>query len=934
MTDIELSAADDNKTSGQDIQVFVSYSRADAAFVEKLSRGLAVLGITALVDRKDIADLEAWWSRIQGLIEAAHAVVFVLSARWLTSDVCRKELTQAAELGKRLAPIVIDPAIGRPPDELGRINWLTFGSDDFEAKVDRLAVGLKTNIDWIREQTRLIGTASQWDRTGRPDGALLRGDSLSGAETLLMRRPADAPPPALVLTEYMSAAKLSFEREQSERKALLDRMLIFQSRTISAHARRLLEDGNAGSALLLALEALPDEEEGVVRPLVSAAETVCRDALISLRERVVLWLDGQDFHDAAFTDDGAYVVAVSFDGLVMWETQSGRALLQLKGTPTAISGDGITFAVKCDDAMQLWRFDPAKYQVQLDTSYPIIDENRIWQSFATGQVGWVTKTNINGPALIRARFLGDRPPAVLQPQNIDFEAENIQLSADEARIVATPSYNFSFPTTVATFNARTGAKLADLGGHESYVASAKFSTDGERIVTASYDRTARVWDANTGTLLAELQGHDAEVACAEFAPYGKIIVTGSYDGSYRLWDPASGRQLAILRGHIGEVPKTSTLFKGFAPSARFCMDESQVVTTWKDGTVRLWRVDPAAASSVFTVDDEPITAVCFSADGSALASASTRGSIVIWDPAALQRRLVIQAKTEDIAFSPDGTTLASSTPEGIILWSALTGGRIRQFDAAVGGRRLAWSPDGTKIASAVAFESRVDVWDVATGVKLSSFNEGNLTGYDVSIAPSGLVAVSCGDERAVRFWDIKTGSQLGGMRLHESSVLAVAYDAAGERIVTAGDDRTAVVCTIGADLPEGAVVLLGHDSSVNSARFSPSGDTVVTASDDATVRLWNSKTGQQILKLEGHTAPVKRAVFNPDGSSIVSCSNDGTIRVWRTLRDTQSLVASAKQAVPRLLTRDERAAASLEPEPPRWHTRSGKWPYQQALTAL
>ena len=252
----------------------------------------------------------------------------------------------------------------------------------------------------------------------------------------------------------------------------------------------------------------------------------------------------------------------------------------------------------------------------------------------------------------------------------------------------------------------------------------------------------------------------------------------------------------------------------------------------------------------------------------------------------------------------------------------------------MGGRRLAWSPDGTKIASAVAFESRVDVWDVATGVKLSSFNEGNLTGYDVSIAPSGLVAVSCGDERAVRFWDIKTGSQLGGMRLHESSVLAVAYDAAGERIVTAGDDRTAVVCTIGADLPEGAVVLLGHNSSVNSARFSPSGDTVVTASDDATVRLWNSKTGQQILKLEGHTAPVKRAVFNPDGSSIVSCSNDGTIRVWRTLRDTQSLVASAKQAVPRLLTRDERAAASLEPEPPRWHTRSGKWPYQQALTAL
>ena len=59
-------------------------------------------------------------------------------------------------------------------------------------------------------------------------------------------------------------------------------------------------------------------------------------------------------------------------------------------------------------------------------------------------------------------------------------------------------------------------------------ASAAFSPDGKRIVTASADKTARVWDAATGQPIGEpLKGHEDGCMSAAFSPDGKRIVTAS-----------------------------------------------------------------------------------------------------------------------------------------------------------------------------------------------------------------------------------------------------------------------------------------------------------------------------------------------------------------------------------------------------------------------
>jgi WD40 repeat protein len=70
--------------------------------------------------------------------------------------------------------------------------------------------------------------------------------------------------------------------------------------------------------------------------------------------------------------------------------------------------------------------------------------------------------------------------------------------------------------------------------HERLVQSAVFSPDGEKIVTAYYDK-ARIWDVQSRKKIADLTGHQDAVNSAVFSPDGKKIVTASNDNTARLW---------------------------------------------------------------------------------------------------------------------------------------------------------------------------------------------------------------------------------------------------------------------------------------------------------------------------------------------------------------------------------------------------------------
>lgn len=188
----EVGAAD-----GSAPRVFVSYSRRDLAFVDRLEAELRQAGVEPLVDRSQIFAFEDWWKRIEGLIREADTVVFVISPDSIGSDICRREIDYAQALNKRLAPVVahrVDADL--VPEALRRLNFVFLDeAASYRAGLDRLVEGLLTDIGWVRRHSEYGALASRWDETGRPSGLLLRSPQLEEAERWIASRPANAPIP-------------------------------------------------------------------------------------------------------------------------------------------------------------------------------------------------------------------------------------------------------------------------------------------------------------------------------------------------------------------------------------------------------------------------------------------------------------------------------------------------------------------------------------------------------------------------------------------------------------------------------------------------------------------------------------------------------------------------------------------------------------------
>src|SRR5258707_14897749 len=108
-------------------RVFISYSRKDMAFAERLEAALKARGIEPLIDRTEIYAFEDWWKRIEALIGKADTVVFLLSPDAVASEIALNEVAHAASLNKRFAPIVCRRGEDGPgPEMLRRVEFFFF----------------------------------------------------------------------------------------------------------------------------------------------------------------------------------------------------------------------------------------------------------------------------------------------------------------------------------------------------------------------------------------------------------------------------------------------------------------------------------------------------------------------------------------------------------------------------------------------------------------------------------------------------------------------------------------------------------------------------------------------------------------------------------------------------------------------------------------
>ena len=411
----------------------------------------------------------------------------------------------------------------------------------------------------------------------------------------------------------------------------------------------------------------------------------------------------------------------------------------------------------------------------------------------------------------------------------------------------------------------------DVVGSAYTITTAVFSPDRQRLATASEYLMVWLWDVASGRELARLN-HENVVSMA-FSPDGQRLATAGKDKTARIWDVSSGRELARLN-HENKVVSVA-----FSPNGQHLATGS-----WR--SEQLW--DVASGRELAHLTRNRISGgwtedLAFSPDGTRLASADTY--VRLWNIASGQElarlpRENLEGMMSTVAFSPDGTRLAGGGGSDARLWDVASSRELVRLRPEYQLVALAFSPDGQRLATASTGKA-VQLWDPANGRELVRLNHEGPVSLMVFSPDGQRLATATGlnnqTVRTVRVWDLTTGQELARLA-YEDQVLTVTFSLDGQHLTTMSKDQTLQVWDLAT---RKEFVRLPHEGEVTAVAFSPDGQRLATASDDKTARLWDAANGRELARL-AHEARVSSVAFSPDGQHLSTASWDKTARLWET----------------------------------------------------
>jgi WD40 repeat protein len=299
-----------------------------------------------------------------------------------------------------------------------------------------------------------------------------------------------------------------------------------------------------------------------------------------------------------------------------------------------------------------------------------------------------------------------------------------------------------------------------------------------------------------------------------------------------------------------------------------------------------------AARQAATAAEQPIRAVAFSPDGSTVATAGDDQLIHTWNVengAACDVLKGHHAAVTALAFAPNGELISTAGDGATLSWNLAPEWKLeRTIGTGNAGSPLtdrvnavAFSPDGKQLATGSGEPSRggeLKLWEIASGQVVRDFPKVHSDAVlSLEFSPDGKLLASGAADKMARVTELATGKVIRNFEGHTHHVLGVSWSADGRTLATAGADGMVKVW----DFTTGdrKKNIEGYDKEVTAVCFVGATANLVTSSGDNKVRLVGLD-GKEVRAFPEVADFMESAAVSADGKLVVAGGQDSVLRIW------------------------------------------------------